>query len=250
LNSNPFRIGYIPALTPTVVIEKYTLSPFELNLDGWETTLIQGEVDTALIPLWQLPLELKNQLTIGALTKRLDTKVCLVKVAKIDSTPKLRDLPEGFKVHSPKEIYLEQLKDIRSDFRITNAEAADYWLLPHFEIGLQRLFSDYQIIFTFQPSELVPIAGSGVWAYVVQKEQIATRKWLASIHHSATSRITNIERGVMKHFEGSSMAIHGIEDSNGYLHFSAFKTPHSRPINYSSATSHGLVYQLVESLNQ
>lgn len=247
---NAIQIGYFPSLTPPGLIASNALTTIELNHKEWSTTLIQGEVDAVLFPLWQLPLQLDDRFTIGALTHRVNTKICLVKFAARESTPKLRALPAGFSVFSPYEIFVQQLKGIRGDLRTTTEEAADYWLLPQFEIELQHPSKMEDLIFTFQPKELVPLPGLGVWAYVVRKDRMDVRKWLANIHHSATSRITNIERGVSKYFQGSSLAIHGTEDDNGYLHFSAFKPQYRRPITYSSGTSHGLVSKLVESLNQ
>lgn len=247
---NTIQIGYFPSLTPPGLIASNALTTIELNHKEWGISLIQGEVDAVLFPLWHLPLVIDNQITIGALTPRMNTKICLVKATAQESTPKLRELPAGFSVYSPYEIFVQQLKGIRSDLKATTRETADYWILPHFEIGLQKPVREEDIIFTFQPRELVPLPGSGVWAYVVRKDQIDVRKWLATIHHSATSKITNIERGVSKYFEDTPLAIYGTEDDNGYLHFSAFKLPHRRPVTYSSGTSHGLVSKLVESLNQ
>lgn len=244
------QIGYIPSITPPGLIASNPLTTIELNHKEWGTSLIQGEVDAVLFPLWQLPLVIEDQITIGALTPRMNTKICLVKATTQESTPKLRELPSGFSVFSYNEIYLKQLSYIRSDWTIATKETADYWLLPHFEVGLQNTLKEEDIIFTFQPRELVPLPGSGVWAYMVRKDQIDVRKWLMTIHNSNTSKITNIERGVSRYFEGTPLAIYGTEDDNGYLHFSAFKPPHRRPVTYSSGTSHGLVSKLVESLNQ
>jgi porphobilinogen deaminase len=233
-----------------MILEEMSFSSIDLNPYDWKNALLEGEVDTVIFPLWQLPVELDDRLIIGALSKRLNTKICLVNLGSQNGNQKLSSIPAGFNVFSPYEIYIKQLKGIRSDFETSTLEIADYGLLPHFEIGLNQLFNEDQIIFTFQSRELIPLPGSGVWAYVVQKDQLTTRKWLASIHHSTTSRITNIERGVLKKLKSSPIAIHGVEDENGYLHFSAFNSTNQRAIRYSSGTSHGLVKQLVDMLNQ
>lgn len=250
MNSETIRIGCIPTIIPNGILEENSFSVSHIDPKNWENALVEGEVDAVLFPLWQLPIVLDDRLTIGALTKRLKTNVCLVKVAAQKGNENLSSLPAGFKVFSPSEIYINQLKSIRSDLKVNDAESADYWLLPHFEIGLQNLFNKEHIIFAFQFSELVPLPGSGVWAYVVLKKRMDIRRWLAAIHHSATSRITNIERGVLKNFQEKAIAIYGLEDDNGYLHFSAFKASNQRPITYSSSTSHGMVPKLVELLNQ
>lgn len=250
MNSEEIRIGYIPSLTPNVIVEKRAIPLIDLKTNHWEKALIEKEVDTVLYPFWQLPIKLDDRLIIGALSKRLNTKICLVNADPKNGNQKLGSIPTGFKVFSPYELYLKQLEGIRSDFETSSSEIADYWLLPHFEIGLENPFNEDQIIFTFQTRELVPLPGSGVWAYIVEKDQLPTRKWLASIHHSATSRITNIERGVLKSHIDRPIAIHGVEDENGYLHFSAYNEYHPHPIQYSSGTSHGLVNQIVQMLNQ
>jgi porphobilinogen deaminase len=250
LEPKTVQIGYIPSITPPQLLEKSSFSKTILKQEDWHGALVNEEVGAVLLPLWRIPLELDERITIGALTRRLNPRICLVKTASVKNVPKLMDLPIGFKVFSPYEIYLSQLKSIRNDLRSVTAVAADYWLIPHYEIGLQDYFNEDHIVFSFHPKELVPIAGTGVWAYVVHKKHTDLRQQLVSIHHAATTRITNIERGVLKEFEDIPIAIHGTEDDLGYLHFSAFKSHNKRRITYSSGTSHGLVSQLVELLNQ
>ena len=110
---------------------------------------------------------------------------------------------------------MTQLKYIRPDIQvIQNHKEADL-IVGHEDV--LYLENDF-LKFPIHPSEITPMAGSGVMACLVQKENFELRRKLISIHHPEVAQITNVERKISLLLGDIENGVNIHKDQNSFYH--------------------------------
>ncbi len=177
----------------------------------WDKSLLSGETDVFASPLHQLPISLPEGIVITALSARSYPADWLLIHPAAQEVDQLLGLKKQATVYAQDTCRRAQMYDFRADLQFDDqagdAETAlvqllsgelDAALLPAAMLDEDALTGNGIVVVRFNPKELVPAPGQGVWAYVCCKEDIVTRRALKAIHHSETAVLTNIERGALR----------------------------------------------------
>lgn len=177
-----------------------------------ERALLQKKVSLAIHSMKDLPSELPEGLTLGAVPERADASDVFIgrRGALIDK------LPPGARVGTSS---LRRQAILRSIFR--HLEFADLkgnldTRLSKLEgprgalagivvaaAGLRRLYPDSPLqVQPLSREALVPAAGQGALALEIREDDKLARELLAPIHHAATSACIQAERELQRRLEG------------------------------------------------
>ncbi|MEN0003037.1 MAG: hydroxymethylbilane synthase [Bacteroidota bacterium] len=152
-----------------------------------------------------------------------------------------------------------ELKDIRGNVptRIQKLRDGQFDAILLAAAGISRLELDvdeFKVV-RFHPREFVPAPAQGVLAWQTRVDDLPTRRILKGIHNKAVAEQTNVERQVLRLFEGGCQMPLGVfceKDAVGNYHIWAAKAaawdqPLQR-VQLSSSTSFGLAERVVEQL--
>jgi porphobilinogen deaminase len=221
--------------------------------------------DYAIIvhPLSEVPLEKNNQMVIAGLFRRFLPGDCLV-VQKnaVDLTQDLKIKQQSkLLVTSPIQKY--QLLLLRSDLAIEmndlstddrlkylNNGSVDGLILSQVQVSnMEEALAGFEII-NLNPKEIIPVAGSGVNAFLVHPENLAIRKICQNIHHKETSDVTNIERKIAQLSGLVPTNAFAYKDNIGNYHVVACRyTDELKIIRFSQSTSSELANKVHQSFH-
>lgn len=196
-----------------------------------------------LVPLPWCRLEDHPGLVITALTKRQDPAYKLV-FSKNDWSESLpMKIARGAAVTPCDILSTAYLTDARPDLKLVHDDKQAARICDWMASAPAALSSVYHL----HVREFPPMAGAGVWAFVVQSDALELRRMLKHLHHPEVSRLTNIERVLEERFRERNIGCCGIhveEDEQGYVHlWMAWKADEQSPLKRAgvfSATTTGL----------
>jgi hydroxymethylbilane synthase len=180
-----------------------------------EDALLSGEIDLAVHSMKDLPTTQPPGLRIAAVSYRdapedwliirkaalVEENILRLKEKPIIGTSSARRKSQILGMRPDAEI-----KDIRGNVptRLDKLASGDYDAILLAGAGLSRLeidLSDFEVI-KFSPHEFVPAPAQGVLALQIRAEDKLLYRLLRKIHHSDVLECTNVERKVLRMFDG------------------------------------------------
>jgi hydroxymethylbilane synthase len=173
-----------------------------------EEALRAGEIDVAVHSLKDLPTEMPDGLTLGAILEREDPRDALVGPARGIAT-----LPPGARVGTSSLRRRAQLLAQRPDLqvvdlrgnvptRLAKRERGDCDVVVLALAGLRRLGLEEEVAVILSPDELLPAPGQGAVAVQSRGDDAGVASLLASIDHATTRLTVAAERGLLARLEG------------------------------------------------
>ena len=233
-----------------------------------EEALLAKEVDLAVHSMKDLPTSHPEGLVITAVSKRANPADWLLLRRETAVTGKLMQLPEGATVGTSSARRKAQLLHYRPDLSLTDIRGNVPTRLQKLRdglcdgivlaaAGLERLeldLSDF-VVQKFSPREFVSAPAQGVLAWQTRTDDLPTRRLLKLLHQSATSAATNVERRVLRLFDGGCQLPLGVycqRDQMGHYHVWAARAEswdgEVKYTRYSQGTTSGLAERVVEQL--
>ncbi len=235
-----------------------------------EDALLNGEVDLAVHSMKDLPTQSPPGLKIVGVSERADPSDWLVINKQAIGNQQLFRLKHEAIVGTSSARRKAQIRSFRPDVKLKDIrgnvptrlrklkeQQFDAILLA--AAGLSRLeldLSDFQLI-KFSPKEFIPAPAQGVLAYQVAEEDLETTRIIRHIHHREVAEKTNIERKVLRLFDGGChlpLGVYCEKDNLGHFHVYAAMADQVegplRKVSYSSGTSYGLAQKIHELLNE
>ncbi|MDP9238818.1 MAG: hydroxymethylbilane synthase [Chloroflexota bacterium] len=169
-----------------------------------EDALLSREIDIAVHSLKDLPPQLADGLTIGAVPERGDARDVLV---TRDSRP-IAELPQGARIGTGSERRAVQLRALRSDLlpveirgnvdtRIRKVEAGEFDGAVLALAGLERLGLEAKATRIFTLDEMLPAVGQGALAVEVRADDADTLALVSRIDHASTRAAVEAERAFL-----------------------------------------------------
>ena len=177
-----------------------------------EVALGKNKVDCCVHSLKDLPTELPEGLTLGAILEREDPRDVLI-VNAVTEAEDLASLPAGSRVGTSSLRRRAQLLALRPDLEVaelrgnvpTRLKKVDTGMV-HAAIlaaaGLIRLDARQHIRQYLEPPEWLPAAGQGAIAVEIRDDDETMKKLLAPLNHEATSIAVRAERSFLSALEG------------------------------------------------
>ncbi|MBI4743403.1 MAG: hydroxymethylbilane synthase [Actinobacteria bacterium] len=174
-----------------------------------EVALINKEIDLAIHSMKDVPTELPEDLTIGAVLKREDQRDVLISKNKIT----LNDLPERAKIGTSSLRRRAQLSHIRPDFEIfdlrgnldTRLKKLDTGELDGIILaaaGILRLGWGERITERISKNICLPAVGQGAIGIEIRKDDERIREIVEGLNHYETQLCVFAERALLKTLEG------------------------------------------------
>jgi porphobilinogen deaminase len=181
--------------------------------------LEQGECDAIFVNMAKIPTQLPDNLVITAVSERFSPQYELLIKKEKQVENRLLDLAADASIFLESECVPFLLKEISSDFVFSNEKTtSDAVILPAYEIEKNDFPNEKWIRITLNPREFVPKAAQGFFAYVCNKNDVETRRFLKNLHHLDSSELTNIERSFVKLNEGKICAAYCEKDKMDNFH--------------------------------
>ncbi|MFR1903781.1 MAG: hydroxymethylbilane synthase, partial [Veillonella sp.] len=174
-----------------------------------EEAMHKGDIDIAVHSLKDMPTELPEGLTLGAISAREVPYDALV--SPVYKT--LDKLPEGARVGTSSLRRQAQLLHVRPDLKVEvirgnvqtrlskiETEKLDGVILA--QAGLKRLGLDDQITQVFKADEMIPAVGQGALAIECRADDTEMLEMLAPINDEATRYAVEGERSFLRQLNG------------------------------------------------
>jgi porphobilinogen deaminase len=216
--------NYISAQLENLEVESeiiFSANPFQV--------LLQEEAAVVVQPLQDCALEHFSGILISALSERKSAANALLIRKSSVQEDGILGMPKSGKIGVKNNITQSQLRHIFTNcsFIINENEtnlladtSFDAIVIPEFYLPFLDTTSFN--IYPLQVSEFVPPVGQGVLAWLCFSDDLTTRRLLKKIHHSPTTKKTNVERTILKRWtkEGISGLAHCEQDNleNYHLH--------------------------------
>lgn len=184
-----------------------------------EEAMHKGDIDIAVHSLKDMPTELPEGLTLGAISAREVPYDALV--SPVYKT--LDKLPQGARVGTSSLRRQAQLLHVRPDLKVEvirgnvqtrlskiETEKLDGVILA--QAGLKRLGLDDQITQVFKADEMIPAVGQGALAIECRADDTEMLEMLAPINDEATRYAVEGERSFLRQLNGGCqvpMGVHG-----------------------------------------
>ena len=182
-----------------------------------EEAMHAGDIDIAVHSLKDMPTELPEGLTLGAISAREVPYDALV--SPVYKT--LDKLPQGARVGTSSLRRQAQLLHVRPDLkvevirgnvqtRLSKIETLDGVILA--QAGLKRLGLEDQITQVFKADEMIPAVGQGALAIECRADDTEMLDMLAPINDEATRYAVEGERSFLRQLNGGCqvpMGVHG-----------------------------------------
>ncbi|CAM3318142.1 hydroxymethylbilane synthase [Paenibacillus lupini] len=174
-----------------------------------EQALLDGEIDMAVHSMKDMPYELPEGLTNGAIPKRVDPRDCLI----MKQGASLDDLPEGARVGTSSLRRSSQLKNMRPDLqldsirgnidsRIRKLETDGFDAVMLAAAGLTRMGWQDRIS-AYIPVDLsIPAVGQGALGIECRVQDKAVRELLDLFNDTETSLAVRAERSFLGALNG------------------------------------------------
>jgi len=174
-----------------------------------EVALLAGEIDLAVHSLKDLPTELPDGLTVGAIPEREHPADALISA----SGAGLMALPHGAKVGTSSTRRQVQLKAARPDLTLVDlrgnvptrlkkieTEGLDAIILA--AAGLNRLGLSEHITELLVPEIMLSAVGQGALGIEIREDDASLKALLARIHHEETAAAATAERALLSAMGG------------------------------------------------
>ena len=166
-----------------------------------EEALLDGRIDLAVHSLKDLPTELPEGLTIGAVPEREDPRDVL-------AGKTLDELAAGDVVGTSSLRRSAQLRHLRPDLeiadirgnvdtRLRTLDEGDYASIVLAAAGLKRLGLESRISEVLEPSVMAPAVGQGALAVEIREADEDTTAALAPLNHAETRTAVEAERSLL-----------------------------------------------------
>lgn len=238
---------------------------FTKELEG---ALLKGEIDMAVHSMKDLPTTQPEGLKIAAVSYRdlpedwliirkdalENGKILNLKAAPVVGTSSARRKAQIRAIRPDTEI-----KDIRGNVptRLEKLRRGDFDAILLAAAGLNRLnidLSDFQVL-KFSPREFVPAPAQGVLALQIREEDKLLYAELRQLHNDDTLSCTNVERKVLKLYQGGChlpLGVYCERDSLGAYHVWAIQADEwdapLKRVQLSSSTRGGLAEKVYQAL--
>jgi hydroxymethylbilane synthase len=177
-----------------------------------EVDLARGTVQCCVHSLKDLPTEMAEGLTIGAVLAREDPRDVLI-VNSVTGATTIADLPRGSRVGTSSLRRRAQLMALRPDVevvalrgnvptRIRKVDDGQVHAAILAAAGVHRLGISQRIASYLDPPQWLPAAGQGAIAVQIRDDDEQMRKMLASMHDEETSCQVRAERAFLGALEG------------------------------------------------
>ncbi|MGQ1786210.1 MULTISPECIES: hydroxymethylbilane synthase [unclassified Saccharicrinis] len=174
-----------------------------------EVALLCKEIDLAVHSLKDLPTELPQEFTIGAVLERADFRDALVSKGGL----KLRELTGDHTIATSSLRRIAGLKKVNADFTIVDIRGNVNTRLQKMEdgycdamimaaAGLKRLGLDKYITEVLEPAEFIPAVAQGAIAVETRAGDSGVNNVLQRINHMPTQQAVTAERAFMRSLEG------------------------------------------------
>jgi len=197
-------------------------------LEALEKQLLDGSIDMAVHSLKDVPVSMREGLTIACVPEREDHRDAYIANGDIG----WNNLPAGSVVGTSSLRRAAQLlakrPDLRTkwirgpiDSRIEQLHHGDYDAIILAVAGMKRLGIDDELITEYLPDDhFVPAMGQGALAIECRTEDEAMKEILATIHDKSAAKAVRTERHFLKAFdEGEQAPIGGYAYvSDGRVH--------------------------------
>ena len=233
-----------------------------------EEALLEEKIDLAVHSMKDLPTQMNDQLVIAGVSQRANPADWLIinrsasdlgqtlklKVGAIVGTSSARRKCQLLSIR--KDLVL---KDIRGNVPTRLQKLADHQFdaIMLAAAGLIRLEIDLEqfIVVKLHPREFVPAPAQGVLAYQTRIDDMHVRNILTKLHHAEVAQLTNVERSVLKLFDGGChlpLGVYCEGDVLGNFHvWAAYASDIVSPIKRSKLsynTTKGLAEGIFENL--
>ncbi|MDR5819520.1 hydroxymethylbilane synthase [Caballeronia sp. LZ043] len=175
-----------------------------------EAALAEGRADLAVHSLKDVPMELPEGFTLGAILEREDPCDAFVS----PHFESLEALPAGSVVGTSslrREAMIRArfpLLDVRPlrgnlDTRLGKLDRGEYAAIILAAAGLKRLGLEARIRARLEPSQSLPAAGQGALGIEIRADRAELAAWLAPLHDERTALAVEAERAVSRALGGS-----------------------------------------------
>ncbi len=232
-----------------------------------EDALLADEVDVAVHSMKDLPTTNPAGLVIAAVSARANPCDWLLTRADVADPTLPWSLPDTARVGTSSVRRRAQLLDLRPRLevlelrgnvptRVRKLREGGYDAIVLAAAGLERLGLDLSdlVVAELHPREFVPAPAQGVLAYQCRENDLAMRRTLAALHHAETATCTNVERSLLRSFEGGCqlpLGAHCVHDMRGYHLTAAYAPTVDAPLRrayLSYSTFDGLARDMREKL--
>lgn len=182
-----------------------------------EAAMIAGDIDIAVHSLKDMPTELPEGLTLGAISKREVPHDALI--SPVYKT--LDQLPQGARIGTSSLRRQAQLLHVRPDLKIEvirgnvqtrlnkiNSEGLDGVVLA--QAGLKRLGLEDQITQVFTADEMIPAVGQGALAIECRADDDEMLAMLSHIDDESTRLAVEGERSFLNQLNGGCQVPMGV----------------------------------------
>jgi hydroxymethylbilane synthase len=177
-----------------------------------EEALLDGRAEIAVHSMKDLPGEIPDALTIGAVPEREDARDALI-VAPNVAAKDVASLPEGARVGTSSLRRVCQLRARRPDLdilpmrgnvdtRVRKVLAGELSAIILACAGLKRLGYAGHITTALTLEESLPAIGQGALAIECRRDDAATLTRLTPLRHTATEHAVTAERAFLRRLEG------------------------------------------------
>lgn len=234
-----------------------------------ESSLLAGEIDLAVHSMKDLPTTHPEGLRVVAVSYRENpSDTLLIQPDALDPSAPLRLKKEavvGTSSARRKAQLLDfrpdlQIKDIRGNVptRIQKLRDGNFDAIMLATAGLTRLELEVEPEFhrlEMNPKEFIPAPAQGVLAYQIREGDKATKYWVKQLHEDLVVRRTNVERKVLRLFDGGCQMPLGVyceQDKMGNYHVWAAKADAwnaaVQRVRLSASSHHKLAERVHEAL--
>jgi len=174
-----------------------------------EVALLNGDIDLAVHSLKDLPTELPECFTVGAILERADFRDALVSRDGL----KLSELSAKHKIATSSLRRIAGLKKVNPDFQIVDIRGNVNTRLQRMEdgycdamimaaAGLKRLSLEKYITEILEPESFIPAVAQGAIAVETRSDDDKVNNLLKAINHIPTQKQVTAERTFMRQLEG------------------------------------------------
>lgn len=235
-----------------------------------EEELLQESIDLAVHSMKDMPTTAPEGLVITAVSYRENPADWLLIHPDAVAEQKVLKFKQGAIVGTSSARRKSQVRSIREDIelkdirgnvptRIEKLRKGDFDAILLAAAGIERLeldLSDLTIV-KLHPREFVPAPAQGVLAFQTRTEDLDTRRILKQLHRPEVAEVTNIERSVLKLFDGGCQLPLGVyceKDQLGNYHVWAAKAEswnsELKRVHLSSSTKFELAENVVAKLRE
>lgn len=174
-----------------------------------EEALIDGRIDLAVHSMKDMPAEIPEGLTIGAVPQRENPFDALIS----KTSQSIRQLPQGARVGTSSLRRSAQIQHLRPDVsiiplrgnldtRLKKLETTDLDAIVLAAAGLMRLGMAERISAYIDDTQMLPAVGQGALCIEIREQDPATQSIVSQLDHNDTHVAVIAERAFLRRLEG------------------------------------------------